>query len=284
MKQAIAYYRVSTHRQGRSGLGLEAQQVAVANYCRLNGYDLITEIIEVKSTRKQQHRLLQALDQCKHLKATLMVARLDRLGRDVEKIARLVKSDVEIVVSDNPHANRFTIHILAAVAEEQRQRISETTKDALKAAKKRGVVLGKHGKTLAKRNKKAAEEFAHQLSPMLRKLNNRGFTTVRALAQELNKQGIPTFRGDSQWHPSTVCALRNRLKQTETMKTLPTMTLTNEHDLLFDDHSLLTGVLGKDALKVSAINANCDCSGYYPTEDDETIDPPQITASAATTY
>jgi DNA invertase Pin-like site-specific DNA recombinase len=212
MKQVIAYYRVSTHRQGRSGLGLEAQQLTVASYCRLNGYDLIDEVVEVKSTRKQQNGLFDALERCRQNKATLMVARLDRLGRDVEKIARLVKSDVEIVVTDNPHANRFTIHILAAVAEEQRQRISETTKDALEAAKKRGIVLGKHGKTLARRNKKAAEEFAQQLSPMLKKLENRGITTVRAIAQELNKQGVSTFRGDSQWHPSTVYAILNRLK------------------------------------------------------------------------
>lgn len=212
MKQAIAYYRVSTHRQGRSGLGLEAQQVTVASYCRLNSYNLVAEVIEVKSTRKQQNGLFEALERCRLSKAILMVARLDRLGRDVEKIARLVKSDVEIVVIDNPHANRFTIHILAAVAEEQRQRISETTKDALEAAKKRGIVLGKHGKTLAIQNKKAADEFACQLSPMLKTLKKRGITTVRAIAQELNKQGIPTFRGNSQWHPSTVCALRNRLK------------------------------------------------------------------------
>ncbi|WP_421825905.1 recombinase family protein [Larkinella sp.] len=284
MKQAIAYYRVSTHRQGRSGLGLEAQQLAVANYCRLNGYELVNEVVEVKSTRKQQNRLLQALEQCKGLKATLMVARLDRLGRDVEKIARLVKSDVEIVVTDNPHATRFTIHILAAVAEEQRQRISETTKDALKAARKRGVVLGKQGKILATRNKKAAEAFAHQLSPMLRKLNHRGITTVRGIAQELNKQGIPTFRGDSQWHPSTVYTILNRLKETKTMKTESAMIPTNESDILFDDGSFFEQAFGKNALKVSSINANCDCSSYYSTEDDDAVDSGQITVSAAEAY
>lgn len=281
MKQAIAYYRVSTHRQGRSGLGLEAQQGVVTSYCQLNGYDLIDEIIEVKSTRKQQSGLFAALERCRHDKAALMVARLDRLGRDVEKIARLVKSDVEIVVTDNPHANRFTIHILAAVAEEQRQRISDTTKDALEAARKRGVVLGKHGKTLATRNKKAADEFAYQLSPTLRKLNNRGITTVRAIAQELNKQGIPTFRGDSQWHPSTVCALRNRLKQTRTMKMLSAMNPTNEHDFFFDDRALLEAALGQDAMKITSINANCDCSSYYSPETDEAVDPRQVTASVA---
>ncbi|MVM32451.1 resolvase [Spirosoma sp. HMF4905] len=212
MKQAIAYYRVSTRRQGRSGLGLDAQQVAVASYCRLNGYSLVDEVVEVKSTRKQQSGLFEAMERCRCRKATLMVARLDRLGRDVEKIARLVKSDVEIVVTDNPHANRFTIHIIAAVDEEQRQRISETTKAALAAARKRGVILGKHGKVQARRNKKAADEFAYRLMPLLKMLKKRGIMSVRAIAQELNKQGVPTFRGNSQWHPSTVCALRNRLK------------------------------------------------------------------------
>lgn len=281
MKQAIAYYRVSTQRQGRSGLGLEAQQGVVTSYCRLNGYDLIDEIVEVKSTRKQQSALFAALERCRHDKAALMVARLDRLGRDVEKIARLVKSDVEIVVTDNPHANRFTIHILAAVAEEQRQRISDTTKDALEAARKRGVVLGKHGRVQARRNKKAADEFAHQLSPTLRKLNNRGITTVRAIAQELNKQGIPTFRGDSQWHPSTVCALRNRLKQTRTMKTQPGMIAANEQQVFFDDRSLLESALGQEAMKITSVNANCDCSSYYSPETDEAVDPRQVTASVA---
>ncbi|WP_138485476.1 recombinase family protein [Dyadobacter bucti] len=212
MKQAVAYYRVSTHRQGKSGLGLEAQQIAVMNYCKLNGYDLIREVIEVKSTRKCRNGLLEAMDMCKIMKVALVVARLDRLGRDVEQIARLVKSNVEIIVTDNPHANRFTIHILAAVAEEQRQRISETTKEALNAARNRGVILGKNGKALSVANKNAAVEFARKLSPVINRLRNRGITSVRAVSRELNKRGVPTFRGDSQWHPSTVHILMNRLK------------------------------------------------------------------------
>lgn len=212
MKQAIAYYRVSTNRQGKSGLGLEAQQMAVKSYCQLNEYQVINEVIEVKSTRKCRIGLLQALEQCKQLNTVLVVARLDRLGRDVEQIAKIVKSNVEIVVTDSPHANRFTLHILAAVAEDQRQRISETTKDALEAAKRRGVVLGKNGKVLSAVNKKAAEDFARKLSPLLKRLKNKGITTVRAVSQELNKRKIPTFRGAGRWHPSTVSILMNRLK------------------------------------------------------------------------
>ncbi len=212
MKQAIAYYRVSTNRQGKSGLGLEAQEIAVKNYCRLNEYEIIHEVTEVKSTRKCRVGLLQALEMCKQMNTILVVARLDRLGRDVEQIARIVKSNVEIIVTDNPHANRFTLHILAAVAEDQRQRISENTKDALSAAKRRGVILGKNGTMLAIANKKAAEEFAQKLSPLLKRLKNKGITSVRSVSQELNKRGIPTFRGAGRWHPSTVYILMNRLK------------------------------------------------------------------------
>lgn len=277
MKQAIAYYRVSTRRQGRSGLGLEAQQVAVASYCQLNGYELVDEVVEVKSTRKQQNGLFEAMERCRFSKATLMVARLDRLGRDVEKIARLVKSDVDIVVTDNPQANRFTIHIIAAVDEEQRQRISETTKAALAAARKRGVVLGKHGKIQAKRNQQAANEFAHQLLPMLKNLKKRGIITMRAIAQELNHQRIPTFRGDSHWHPSTICGVQKRLKLKRpiTMTTQPVMIASNENSILFDDRTLLEAAFGETALKVSSANANCDCIGYS-TSDDEDTHPHQV--------
>ncbi|QMW05405.1 recombinase family protein [Spirosoma foliorum] len=286
MKQAIAYYRVSTRRQGRSGLGLEAQQIAVAGYCQLNGYELVDEVVEVKSTRKHQYGLFEAMERCRFRKATLMVARLDRLGRDVEKIARLVKSDVDIVVTDNPQANRFTIHIIAAVDEEQRQRISETTRAALAAARNRGVILGKQGKIQAEQNKKAADEFARQLLPMLESLKKQGIITVRAIAQELNRQGIPTFRGDSHWHPSTICGLQKRLKPKKliTMQTQPIMIPTQEADIFFDDRSLLETALGKDALKVSSINANCDCSAYYSTENDDLVNTHQITASATATY
>ncbi|MCF0049561.1 recombinase family protein [Dyadobacter sp. LJ53] len=212
MKQAVAYYRVSTQRQGKSGLGLDAQQVAVKSYCTANGYQLSIEIMEVKSTRKYQIRLFEALQLCKKLNATLMVARLDRLGRDVEQIARLIKSEVEIVVTDNPHATRFTIHILAAVAEEQRQRISETTKDALAAAKLRGVQLGENGKALAVINRTAAEKFARKICPTLIRLRRKGIITTRAISKELNRIGTPTFRAEGHWHPSTVYKLMNRLK------------------------------------------------------------------------
>ncbi|MXV16884.1 recombinase family protein [Hufsiella ginkgonis] len=213
MKHAIAYYRVSTGRQGKSGLGLDAQQSAVQHYCNTNGFDLLTEVIEVKSTRKHRAGLYEALELCRKNKATLIVARLDRLGRDVEQIAGVVKSKVKIVVADNPHANELTIHILAAVAQDQRQRISETTKEALNAARKRGVELGKNGKILSVINKQAAEEFATKLSPVIRRLRKRGIISIRAVSNELNKKGVPTFREGGKWHPTTVFALMNRLNK-----------------------------------------------------------------------
>jgi DNA invertase Pin-like site-specific DNA recombinase len=213
MNKAIAYYRVSTNRQGKSGLGLEAQQHAVEEYCRLNDHILLTEVMEVQSTRKHRAGLFEALNLCRQHKATLVVARLDRLGRDVEQIAGIIKSNVDIVVTDNPHANRFTIHILAAVAEDQRQRISENTRDALRAAKKRGVELGKNGKVLSVRNRQEAEIFAHKLSPVLNRLKERGIVSTRAVSKELNRKGVPTFRTGAKWHPSTVHTLISRLNK-----------------------------------------------------------------------
>ncbi len=218
MKQAIAYYRVSTGRQGKSGLGLEAQQSAVEQYCKANDYQLLTNVLEVKSTRKYRAGLFDALDLCKQNKAILVVARLDRLGRDVEQIARIFnpRSKVEVKVVDNPYANRFTIHILAAVAEDQRQRISDTTKEALRAAKNRGVELGINGKLfLSVANKQAAEDFALKLSPVIQRLRKRGIITGRAVCEELNKKGVPTFRTGGKWHPSSVHTLMTRINKQE---------------------------------------------------------------------
>lgn len=213
MLPAIAYYRVSTDRQGKSGLGLEAQQIAVRQYCSLNNYHLVSDVIEIKSTRKYRSGLSEAMELCRQNRATLIVARLDRLGRDVEQIASAVKSKIKIVVADNPHANELTIHILAAVAQDQRRRISETTKEALAAARKRGVELGKNGKCLSVANRKAADEFASQLSPLIMKFRKRGIISIRAVSQELNRKGVPTFRKGGKWHPTTVYTLINRLNK-----------------------------------------------------------------------
>ncbi|OQP44127.1 resolvase [Niastella yeongjuensis] len=215
MKLVIAYYRVSTGKQGKSGLGLEAQQHSVTHYCTCNGYQLLMEIQEVKSTRKRRVFLENAFALCQKHNAALIVARLDRLGRDVEEIAHNIKLPVDIIVADNPHANRFTIHILAAVAEEQRRTISENTKLALQAAKMRGVLLGRHGRVLAQKNKEAAIVFAKSLQPIIFKLNADGIYSTRKIACELNRQNVPTFRKGGRWHRTSVYNLLSRLEMSD---------------------------------------------------------------------
>lgn len=211
MKQAIAYYRVSTRKQGKCGLGLKAQEFVVRNYCKYNKFDIIDEIVEVKSTRKFRDGLHNALEECKRRKCTFIAARLDRMGRDVEEIAAIIKSEVEVLIVDTPNASDFLLHIQAAVAQDTRDRISINTRNALATAKRKGVILGKNGKVLAEKNKCAAESFAIKLAPLLIDLKEKGIITVRAIAKELNKRKIKTFRRNGRWHPTTVHALLNRL-------------------------------------------------------------------------
>lgn len=143
MQKAIAYYRVSTKRQGQSGLGQEAQQQAVASFANRNNYHLIEEFIETDSgARNGCIGLKAAIAECKEQNALLLIAKLDRLSRSVVFIATLMESDIDFIVVDNPYAERFTLHILAAVAQKEREDISKRTIDALAAAKRRGVVLG----------------------------------------------------------------------------------------------------------------------------------------------
>jgi DNA invertase Pin-like site-specific DNA recombinase len=211
MRFAVAYYRVSTKRQGRSHLGLDAQEAMVKHFCDTNSYTLLHEIEEVRSTRKQRPGLQEALGFCMKHKATLIIAHLDRMGRDVEEIAHNIKLPVEIVVADNPHANRLTIHILAAVAEEQRRTIGENIKAALQAAKKKGKKLGTYAQVLSKKNKREADEFAQKLQPVLKKLAGRGITSVRKVAAELNRRNVATFYPGSRWHRTSVHNLITRL-------------------------------------------------------------------------
>ncbi len=139
----IAYYRVSTRKQEKSGLGLEAQQAAVAEFSLRQGANLLTTYTEVETgKRADRPELAKAMAQAKRARATLVVAKLDRLARNVAFTSALMESGVDFVACDNPHANRLTIHILAAVAEDEARRISQRTKDALAAAKRRGIPLG----------------------------------------------------------------------------------------------------------------------------------------------
>jgi DNA invertase Pin-like site-specific DNA recombinase len=141
--QIISYLRVSTAKQGASGLGLEAQRAAVAAYVSAGSHTLVTEYVEVESgTKAARPQLAAALTSCRLHRATLVIAKLDRLARNVAFIANLMDGAVEFVACDMPHANRLTLHLLAAIAEHEREMISQRTRAALQAAKARGVRLG----------------------------------------------------------------------------------------------------------------------------------------------
>jgi DNA invertase Pin-like site-specific DNA recombinase len=215
MKKAIPYYRVSTERQGYSGLGLDAQTKAIRDYARANGLKLLKEFTEVESGRNSKRPVLaKALAECKKEDAILLIAKLDRLGRNVVFISTLMESKVKFIAVDNPYANDLMLHIMAAFAEHEHRAISTRTKEALKAAKRRGVKLGEFGKNvLSKRNRKKSEAFAKKMTPIIKKLKEQGYETVREIADELNKRRIATYSGkDARWHVATVHNLLARIK------------------------------------------------------------------------
>lgn len=207
----VAYYRVSTERQGESKLGLEAQQKAVNDFLNGGNWTVLDSFIEVESGKNDdRQQLAAAIKLAKKHKAKLVIAKLDRLSRDLAFVATLMKSGVEFVCCDNPHANKLTIHILAAVAEDERERISHRTRAALQAAKARGQRLGTYGAdVLAPANKQAATERARALEPVFSDMKARGLT-IRAMVAELNERQIATPAG-GQWHNVTVMRVRRRL-------------------------------------------------------------------------
>ena len=208
----ITYYRVSTKKQGRSGLGLEAQRTAVEAFVRQHDATIIAEYKEVETGKKSDRpKLAEAIGHAKLAKATLVVAKLDRLARNVAFTSALMESGVDFVACDNPHANRLTIHILAAVAEDEAMRISQRTKDALAAAKRRGIKLGSArpghwdgrghlrgwrrgaAASAAARTQRANEAYAF-LMPRLRELRAAG-ETYQWIAEWLNDQCHQTTAG-----------------------------------------------------------------------------------------
>ena len=206
----IAYYRVSTDRQGRSGLGLEAQRAAVVRYLAGIGGILLAEHTEVETGRRNDRPELQkALAACRKHKARLVIAKLDRLSRNVAFIATMMDAGVEFVACDNPHATRLTLHILAAVAEHEREMISARTKAALQAAKARGVRLGRNAERLAPANHAAALDHANQIKDVLVELAASGMS-ARQIAAELTARGIRTARG-GHWHPQNVIRAMQRV-------------------------------------------------------------------------
>lgn len=213
----VAYYRVSTVQQGRSGLGLEAQRQSVQRYLSANPGRLIAEITEVESGRKNNRpKVAEALWLCRVYDAKLVIARLDRLSRNVALIAGLLESGVDFVAADMPLANRFTIHLMAAVAEYEATLGSERTKAAFAVAKARGKKRGGprradfreyfKGGTVASAiaSTERAKGRARDMAPLLRELRDAGLP-LYAIARELTAMEIPTpsSRG-KQWCPAVV--------------------------------------------------------------------------------
>lgn len=215
MADFIAYYRVSTDRQGKSGLGLEAQQQAVADHLERTGGAIVEAFTEIESgKRRQRPQLAAALKACRRQKATLIIAKLDRLARNVHFISGLMESGVDFIATDNPHANRLMIHMLAAFAEHEREQISQRTKEALAAAKRRGVELGRNGReVLARENRQRADSFAAELAATISEIKAAGHRTIRAIAAELNQRAVPTARPGARWHRSNTHTLLKRIAQ-----------------------------------------------------------------------
>ena len=209
MKTFIVYYRVSTPKQGRSGLGLDAQQQAVTTYTTGRG-EIVETFTEIESGKRHTNRpqLAAALDTCrKRKKATLVIAKLDRLARNVHFISGLMESGVDFVAADVPEANRFTLHILAAVAEHEREMISLRTKEALAAAKRRGTQLGNPNPApaaeagRATRAQRIADHHTRAV-PVIKALHAEG-RSLRSIAAEMDRRGIATPYGH-QWTPTGV--------------------------------------------------------------------------------
>ena len=212
MKSFVVYYRVSTQKQGRSGLGLEAQQQAVTTYTDGRG-DVAETYTEIESGKRHTNRpqLAAALDTCRKRKATLVIAKLDRLARNVAFIANLMESGVDFVAADVPEANRFTLHILAAVAEHEREMISTRTKEALAAAKRRGTQLGNPtpDESLQRGRAAKAQRIADHHTravPVIKELHAEG-RSLRQIAAEMDRRGIATPYG----HRWTATGVRRML-------------------------------------------------------------------------
>ncbi len=227
----VAYYRVSTDKQGRSGLGLEAQRAAVEAYVAGARGTVCAGFVEVESGRKRDRpQLAAALTAARVHRAVLVIAKLDRLARNVHFVSGLMESGVEFVAADMPTVNRLTVHILAAVAEEEARMISARTKAALAAAKARGVRLGNPNLLAgspaqvrmanAVKIKRALERAADVL-PFIEQARRAGATTLQQLANALAARGVPTPSGKgARWHPVQVARVMGRYREVGKMTSL----------------------------------------------------------------
>lgn len=213
---AVAYLRVSTEKQGRSGLGLEAQREAVARYARENGLTVAAEYVEVETGKgskalSKRPQLLAALTEAKRTKAKLVLAKLDRLARNVHFVSGLMETGVDFAVADMPHADRFRLHLEAVIAEDEARRISQRTKAALAAAKERGQVLGKNGRVLADKNKADAVDRLLPLRDQLEELRATGLN-MRAMVAALNERGVASPAG-GKWHLANLHRAMKRMNE-----------------------------------------------------------------------
>lgn len=204
-QQYVCYTRVSTQKQGESGLGLDAQRVAVARHVAAHQGEVLAEFTETESGKQARNRpeLLLALELCRKTRATLLIAKLDRLARNVHFISGLLESGVSFVAADQPTKDRFMLHVQAAFAEEEARRISLRTKEALAAAKRRGVVIGATGRVLAQRYHQEAQTNAQRFRPAVQEGLRLGLRTTSQLRDFLNSKAIPG-PGGGRWHlPNT---------------------------------------------------------------------------------
>ena len=218
----VAYYRVSTAKQGASGLGLEAQKEAVRRHLNGGDWRIVGEFVEVESGKSSKNRpqLARALAMARLHRAPLIVAKLDRLSRNAAFLLTLRDSGAKFVAADMPDANDMTVGILAVVAQAEREAISRRTKEALAAAKARGTKLGgDRGRTLSDENRRAAlaarqaaaRDRAADVGAVILELRERGVTSLAGIARELTALHIPTARGSRSWSAVQVQRTLSRL-------------------------------------------------------------------------
>lgn len=212
----VSYLRVSTDKQGRSGLGIQAQREAVTAFLNGGNWQLAAEFVETESgKRNDRPQLALAIAACRKYKARLVVAKLDRLSRDAAFLTKLLADNaLDVRCADMPEADKLMLRIMAALAQWEREQISKRTKDALAAAKKRGVKLG--GPKLAKvrarghaTGRKRADAFAGNVRPVIEQIRSSGVTSLRRVAEALTARGIPTARG-GVWSAQQVANVMKR--------------------------------------------------------------------------
>jgi DNA invertase Pin-like site-specific DNA recombinase len=218
----VGYIRVSTAKQGRSGLGLEAQLFSITRFAEAEGFELAAKFIEVETGKgsdamSRRPQLAAALAEARRRKSPVIVAKLDRLSRDVHFISGLLSHKTPFIVAElGADADPFMLHLYAALAEKERMMISQRTREALKAAKDRGVVLGNPSLADVRQQATAsvkanADQFAKNVLPVIREIQTNGVTSNRAIARTLDARGVATARG-GQWTAVQVGSILQRVQ------------------------------------------------------------------------